>query len=528
MENKLFDVNAEWQSQVPEPIVEARPEYITLYWKAWELAHNHLNAIPGMPQTPYMDEGFCETDIWIWDTCFMSLFCKYAQSRFPGVESLNNFYRVLYDGGSLPTIIPKNHPPAWTGAIDGREAPIFIHIFDNPPLFAWAEWQNALFSGNRTPLRRLLLEQQYLQQHFARLDRLTKAEKISGVRSPTCLVRHPLGYFWEGGRSGMDNTPRGRTGEQATSDRPNHPKMLWLDAISQQGLAADCIARLAELIDEPALAAEWRQHYQQLRDLVNRYYWDDHDRCYYDIHADTREKMKVMTIASYWPLAARMASPEQAAAMIQHLRNPQQFGGDVPLVSLARNDADFNGETGDYWRGSLWLPTAYMAVKGCENYGYFDDAALLAAKILHHMSRTYREYVPHTIWECYNPNRPMPACSCDENRRIVRSDFCGWSALGPINFLLENVIGIYEVDAFRRIVKWRPGLRTDKALGIKHLRFGDVTTDLIYRPGEVTVHSDRDYTLEFNGVRLPVCSGSNRFDGAARLRETAAPLFPSS
>ena len=60
-----------------------------------------------------MDEAFCDTQIWIWDTCFMSLFCKYAQSVFPGIESLNNFYEVLHNGGRLANIIPSEKEPAW-------------------------------------------------------------------------------------------------------------------------------------------------------------------------------------------------------------------------------------------------------------------------------------------------------------------------------------------------------------------------------------------------------------------------------
>ena len=65
-----------------------------LYNKAWELAFMHIKDVPGMPQNPYMDEAFCDTQVWIWDTCFMTLFCKYANRVFPGVESLKNFYNT--------------------------------------------------------------------------------------------------------------------------------------------------------------------------------------------------------------------------------------------------------------------------------------------------------------------------------------------------------------------------------------------------------------------------------------------------
>ena len=74
--SKLFSPEQEWRSQIPVPVYDGEPELNGLYWKAWELAHDHLIDLPGMPQTPYMDEAFCDTDIWIWDTCFMALFCN--------------------------------------------------------------------------------------------------------------------------------------------------------------------------------------------------------------------------------------------------------------------------------------------------------------------------------------------------------------------------------------------------------------------------------------------------------------------
>ena len=81
-----------WRDYIPMPICEEHPEYNEFYMKAWELAYDHIKELPGMPQTPYMDEAFCATQFWIWDTCFMSLFCKYAREVFPGDETFNNFY----------------------------------------------------------------------------------------------------------------------------------------------------------------------------------------------------------------------------------------------------------------------------------------------------------------------------------------------------------------------------------------------------------------------------------------------------
>lgn len=497
---KVFDPSAEWKSRIPVPVCSEHPEFNRLYWKAWELAHDHILDIPGMPQTPYMDEAFCDTDIWIWDSCFMTLFCKYAQSRFPGVETLNNFYEVLYGTKQLPEIISRN-APSWTGVVPGQTVRMVIHIMDNPPLFAWAEYQNAMFSGDRDHIADLLLNKKFLQKHFNALELLKERIQIPGVRAETRWIKHEKGYFWEGGRSGMDNTPRGRIGEHAYMDRPHNPDMLWVDAISQQGLSAYCIAELAELIGEKSLAEEWRLKFDAVRETVNRCYWDREDGCYYDIGSERGEFMKVLTPASFWPLVSRMGTPAQAEALSRFLTDPAKLGGIVPLVSLARDDADFNKDDGRYWRGSVWIPTAYAAIKGIENYGMYSLAHDVSCGILEHMAKTYENFEPHTIWECYNPSRPEPARACDKTLSIVRPDFCGWSALAPIGLYIENVIGIHSVNAFTNTVEWFLPERKGE-IGVRNFRFGEIVADLVSVDGKITVTSNKPFTLLVNGRKF--------------------------
>ena len=210
---------SEIRNSLPTPVFDEHPEFIELYWKAWELAWDHVKDIPGMPQTPYMDEGFCDTDIWIWDSCFMSLYCKYASELFPGYQTLENFYTVLHGNGELPEIIAENVPV--DGPIKaGEKARIKIHIADNPPLFAWAEYENAKISGNLEHIKDLLLKKRYLQKHYDFLETITAGTRIDGVRTMVYWEKFDCGYRWEGGKSGMDNTPRGRQGESAHKNRP--------------------------------------------------------------------------------------------------------------------------------------------------------------------------------------------------------------------------------------------------------------------------------------------------------------------
>ena len=96
----------------PEVVYDDNPGLVGLYWRTWEIAWNHVHTDPTAPKSPFMDEAFANGQIWIWDTCFMGLFCKYAPDRFPGVQSFENFYKVLLDGiSSSQTIWHPDNPP---------------------------------------------------------------------------------------------------------------------------------------------------------------------------------------------------------------------------------------------------------------------------------------------------------------------------------------------------------------------------------------------------------------------------------
>ena len=496
-----------WQEYIPAPVFQKVPEYNKLYYKAWELARKHLKHIVGMPQDPYMDEAFCDTQVWIWDTCFMSLFCKYAQNVFPGKETFKNFYEVLYDGKILPAVIPDDNEPEWTGAIAGKPKNIDVHIADNPPLFAWAEYENALLHGNEDYVRTLLYDKKYLQKHYEWLENLIATQSIPGVKCTTHWIKTEYGYKWEGGCSGMDNTPRGRKGEQAEQERPNNPDMLWVDAICQQALSAKCISELFDIIGDKKNSAIWWDKYLDKKEMVNSYYWDKKDGFYYDIDCKTHNFYKIPTIASYWALTAEIADEKQAEEMVKFVLDPDYFDGGLPLVSLARKDADFS-ERGKYWRGSMWLPTAYATLKGLVKYGYYKEAHDAAIKILDWMSVTYNEYTPHTIWECYSPTEHKPATQVDD-KTIVRPDFCGWSALGPISIYIEFVLGFYEINAFTETVKWAKSNGVNGEIGIKNLKFGNVVTDIIADGDRCIVVSNAPYLLKINEKSYEIASGNN-------------------
>lgn len=203
-------------ARLPELVFDSEPGFVELYNVAWKLAWEHVLTRAGAPVSPYMDEGFDKERIWLWDTSFMVHFCKYAPEAFPGVASLENFYRPM---------------------LDGEPSTLLVHHPDNPPLPAWAEYANFRVTGDRQRLKKVLADHRWLQRYFDLFEAFKRGDRPAWGGEAVWLQREPLGYLWRGNPNGMDNTPRGGVSADE-SDSRNYETMYWFDALAQQALSA--------------------------------------------------------------------------------------------------------------------------------------------------------------------------------------------------------------------------------------------------------------------------------------------------
>jgi glycogen debranching enzyme len=164
---------------------------------------------------------------------------------------------------------------------------------------------------------------------------------------------------------------------------------------------------------------------------------------------------------------------------------------------------------GGYWRGGVWAPTNVMIIKGLEQYGFYAEARQATTAYLAAINSVFLE--TGTFFENYAPEYPAPG-------NPARADFVGWTGCGPIQLLIENIIGIKTDAAGQRII-WKL-TRSDKH-GLRNLFLADNTIDLIYLPGQndsdaaaIAVNCQAPFSLEIhaNGeiIRYQIAQGKQR------------------
>ena len=188
--------------------------------------------------------------------------------------------------------------------------------------------------------------------------------------------------------------------------------------------------------------------------------------------------------------------------MLEHMYNPDEFYGKVPFATLSADDPNYD-PNGGYWLGGVWAPTNYAAISGLKAAGYSELAREAAIRYLDAICAVYNDPAyGNTIWECYSPDFPKPGTNKAES--YSRKDFCGWSALGPISLLMENVIGVREIAALDNRIVWDPGIKEGR-LGIRNLRFGDGTVDLVREAdGTLNIRTDKPFTLVYCGKEMQI------------------------
>ncbi len=505
---------AEARDALPAPIYDERPEWVEMYWKAWELGFRNVSVpAPGSGFVSQCIDAAFNADIFLWDTCFMTMFCNAAHPLVPGIASLDNFYIKQHDTGEICRQINRvtgvdtkwvnkegrplfslwgwsvGYGPRGADSAEvsymGRSAPttpprLTLDALNNP-IVGWAEWESFRWTGDK---QRLEMVYEPLVHYY---------------RAFQTYLRQGNGLYMTDWAS-MDNSPRNvylRGGGIA------------VDTSAQMVLFARNLAAIARVLNRPSDATMFAREAEELSEIINRLLWDPHRKFFFDLTVDEK-RVPVKTVGAYWTMLAEVATPAQAESLAKELSNPETFGRLHRVPTLAADEKHYHPD-GKYWRGSVWAPTTTMVIRGLQRNGRPELARELALADLDVIGRVFAE--TGTLWENYAPDAATPG-------KPARKDFVGWTGIGPILYLLEFAVGL-EPDAPANRLNWH--LQSKSRVGCERFRFGGhvvtlVATPLTDKPGHhaIRVNSDGTFLLELHrdGQRLErqVKAGEDRFE----------------
>jgi hypothetical protein len=506
---------AETRSKLPSPIFDEDPACVEMYWKAWELAfRNFYEPAPGSGFVSQFIDAAFNQNIFLWDTCFMTMFCNYGYPSVPGIGSLDNFYCRQFEDGEICREIDRatgkeyrewvNREDQgllsrWGVLIDGGPRPFTVSYVGrqppqppphltldalNHPIFAWAELESFRITGDR---QRLTLVYEPLTRYYHALQK---------------YLRQGNGLYMTDWAS-MDNSPRNRYLDRGGTA---------VDTSAQMVLFARNLAHIAGLLGKPEAAAKFRTDADQLARLINQKMWDPQRKFYFDLTVEGKPS-PVRTVAAFWTLLAEVSGPPQVEALVAELRNPRTFARQQRVLTVPADEPAFD-PAGGYWNGAVWAPVDTMVIRGLEHNGQPELAEQIALEHLRLITRVFKD--TGTVWENYSPDAPKPSAP-------AKGDFVGWSGLGPILYLLEYGIGV-RVDAPSNTITWN--IRSPQRVGVERLRFGGATVSLTcdapdaQRRRTVRVRSDAPFHLKLT------CQGAAReLDvPAGELRELVLSL----
>ena len=151
------------------------------------------------------------------------------------------------------------------------------------------------------------------------------------------------------------------------------------------------MAHFATLLGRSADVGQWNRRATARRAAINKYLWNPGARMFYDYNFTTHQQSSYNYVTAFYPLWAKLASPQQAAEVEHHLSLFEHDGG------LAMSDYN----SGTQWDLPFgWAPTTWLAIKGLDQSGFADDAGRVSARF----SQTILQNFVHdgTMREKYN------------------------------------------------------------------------------------------------------------------------------
>ncbi|NVM29591.1 MAG: hypothetical protein HWN65_12185 [Candidatus Helarchaeota archaeon] len=347
----------------------------------------HIFAIPG--------GDFYRKPV-LWDTAYIAQIWKYYNVSI-SEQILTNFINQINPNG----LIPNTYHP--------------LGIFDTItqcPLLTWACLDTFEFSDNAN----------FLAEVYPKLKRYNQWWLTTRDFDGDGL------YSWaHRDETGLDDSPR--------FDLYPMYQINALDLNCYLVLQMRSLAKIAENLNYLEDSLFYSNEAEQLANRIRIRLWDNETGFFYDKVGSNFNKIK--TSSHFLPLFTSIATTVQAARMVAHLNDQEEFNLTYPIPSVARDEVNVFSNV--MWRGPTWINLNYLIIRGLINYNYTTEASKIAYKTLKMAEGVFNE--TGTFWEFYNSTTGRVDDVVGKTGWVPASHYVGWDGL-LTNLLIENLVGV--------------------------------------------------------------------------------------
>jgi putative isomerase len=246
-------------------------------------------------------------------------------------------------------------------------------------------------------------------------------------------------YYWNDDAAiGVDNDP-------ATYMRP--PKSsasIFLNCLMYRELLA--MTYLCDQLGQGEIGELYRRDAEELAAAVRKHCWDERDGFFYSVDlnllpyegkpfsADPALKLhagnprpydgliqRIDVWSGFLPMWAGIATPEQAARMVERYRDERTFNAPYGVRTLSKLEKMYDVRASgnpSLWTGPIWGVSNYLVWRGLVKYGYKKEATELAGKTVKLFSRDFERF--GAMHEYYLPESGEP---------VLNRGFQNWNNL---------------------------------------------------------------------------------------------------
>jgi hypothetical protein len=317
---------------------------------------------------------------WLWDTMFVvDLLSIFPDTRPTIRDVFENFWDFqerwnrempAFAHGMIANFLQP-------GNLDWLKFPAYSQI----PILAWGVERVYRRNADMELVRRALAPLEAFHDWYWRERDVTNSGLVSvGVYSQIAQTNSiGQGNGWDPVQQARFETfdfESSLDGLQLTSHPMRHNNGSddkWYGDICLPGitaylvLAESCLARLADIAGDEAMAVRRREKAARGAEAARRYMWDEEAGLFLAVERETLKKIPVPTIGSWIPLHAEIPTAAMAARMAEAFQTPS-WQTPLPVPTVDSQNARYIAD--GFWRGDVWPATNYQIADGFARYGY--------------------------------------------------------------------------------------------------------------------------------------------------------------